>query len=332
MTLVVARTCGSRIAIASDTLLTEHDKPLPFQGGTVKSCMLPGDICVSFANSPVTAEATFRSFVQTYPSGTGFGNVIHFFEQSSKQTGNDYLIAFAKTARLVKIKGGSRQEGGSKTVWIGDHAAFTRFREYEMRRVPHPQEGRAINAAYFADELPKSPASDLFSTMRNVVFDPSINSVGGFVLVISNRDNGFRFSVYCDMLYDWPALQSEDYEFAYADKVALQASGENAEFSVAQISSGFMGLNLVAFYYVKAKKLFFFCGRDHGLPTLCKVFDGVPATEIHEVLNKFLGADLRWLVTITTPRSSGPYRENILATPGSQLSIFVNANTFPKSA
>jgi hypothetical protein len=39
MTLVVARIDGPRVAIASDTLLIEHDKPLPFQSGIVKSCM-----------------------------------------------------------------------------------------------------------------------------------------------------------------------------------------------------------------------------------------------------------------------------------------------------
>ena len=210
------------MAVAADTLLTEHGRPLPFQNGTVKSCMLPGDICVSFANSPVSAEQAFHTFMQTYPQGTGFANVIRFFEQSSDETGNDYLVAFSNPARLVKIAGGKRVNCVSKTLWIGDHAAYARFREYETRRLPRPQKGRAINVAYFADDLPKSPASDLFSTMRNVVFDPSIESAGGFVSVISNWDNGFRFSVFCDMLYDWPLLKPEDYEFAYADKVRLQ--------------------------------------------------------------------------------------------------------------
>jgi hypothetical protein len=331
MTLVVARTDGPRVAIASDTLLTEHDKPLPFQSGTVKSCMLPGDICVSFANSPVTAERAFREFMQQNPRGAGFAEVIAFFERSSEQTGNDYLVAFARPARLVKIVGGKRFSSLSKTAWIGDPAAYTRFREYESRRRARPEQGRALNVAYFADEMTRSPASDLFSAMRNVVSDRSVPSAGGFVSVISNRDSGFRYSVYCDMLYDWPAAQPEDYSFALTDKVRLRTSGENAGFSVAQISPGFMGLNFVAFYYLKAKKLFFFYGQDFGLPNQCEVFQHIPAASIHEVLNNFVQVDVKWLVTVTTPHDSGPYLQDApgVAHPGSQLSFFVNANTFP---
>jgi hypothetical protein len=60
MTLVVGRIVGPRVAIVADTMLTEHDKPLPFQSGVVKSCVLPGDLCVSFSNSPCTAERAFK--------------------------------------------------------------------------------------------------------------------------------------------------------------------------------------------------------------------------------------------------------------------------------
>jgi hypothetical protein len=76
-------------------MLTEHDKPLPFQNGVIKSCMLPGDLCVSFSNSPVTAGRAFSEFARKYPTGTRFADVVAFFEQSSKATGNDYLIAKA---------------------------------------------------------------------------------------------------------------------------------------------------------------------------------------------------------------------------------------------
>jgi hypothetical protein len=132
------------------------------------------------------------------------------------------------------------------------------------------------------------------------------------------------------MLYDWPVAQPEHYSLALTDKLSLQASGENAGFSVAQISPGFMGLNMVAFYYVKARKLFFFYGQDFGLPTQCRVFQDVPATRIHEVLNDFVQIDLRWLVTVTTPHNSGPYRKDTgIPDPGLQIGFYVDANTFP---
>ena len=107
--------------------------------------------------------------------------------------------------------------------------------------------GRAINAVLFMDELKNSPASDLYSSMRNVVADPSVSTVGGFISVISNRENGFRYSVYSDMLFDWPSAEPDTYLFDLNHPISFQATNENENFSVAQISPGYMGLNLPAF-------------------------------------------------------------------------------------
>jgi hypothetical protein len=134
----------------------------------------------------------------------------------------------------VKIAEGKRVESVSKTAWIGDQAAYSRFRAYSARKIHNPQHGRAINAALFADEMTKSPASDLYSAMRNLVIDRTIPTVGGLVPTISNRDNGFRFSVYSDMLYDWPSWEPEEYEFKYDDPVTFQSNNENAGYTVAQ--------------------------------------------------------------------------------------------------
>jgi hypothetical protein len=331
MTLVVGRVDGPRIAVASDTLITEHDRPLALQDGVIKSCMLPGDVCVSFCNSPVSAERAFKEFAARFPRGASFSNVVLFFEQSSRETGNDYLIAFCHPAHLVKITEGKRIESASKTAWIGDQAAYSRFRAYSARKIRQPQQGRAINAALFLDEMTKSPASDLYSAMRNVVLDRTIPTVGGFVPTISNRDNGFRFSVYSDMLYDWPSWEPEEYQFKLEDPVAFQSNDENAGYAVAQISPGYTNLNLVAFYFSKARKLFFFYGKDNGLPNHCEIFQNVPASNIHTALNKFVGADLAWLLTITTPRSStsGLGVTSGIEKPGSQFTFLTEANTFP---
>jgi hypothetical protein len=146
MTLVVARNDNGRIAIAADTLVTEHGKPLPFQKGTLKSCMLPGKVCVSFCNSPDAAELAFRTFCKNYPNGTVFSNVISFFENSSASTGNDYIVGFDSAPKLVKIVNGKRVHSIAKTVWIGDHAAYERFREYESKSRNNIESGRAMNA------------------------------------------------------------------------------------------------------------------------------------------------------------------------------------------
>ena len=63
MTLVVARVSGRRVAVVSDTQLTEHAVRLPIHKGVVKTYMLPGGICASFSNSPELALTDFQRFV-----------------------------------------------------------------------------------------------------------------------------------------------------------------------------------------------------------------------------------------------------------------------------
>jgi hypothetical protein len=340
MSLVVARIKDGRIAIASDTLLTEHDSPLPRQHGTIKSCMLPGDICVSFSNSPDLAEREFKRFSDKYNNGAEFAEVISFFEKSSEDTENDYIIAFFDTPfhfpMIVKIANGKRQHSSLKTLWIGDQEAYAKFREYETKKRQSNEHGRAINAVLFVDEPKNSPASDLYSAMRNLVASGASPCVGGFVSVISSLDNGFRFSVYSDMLFDWPEGKTEEYEFSLDDPITLVASNENAGYSIAQITPLYIGVNLVAFYFVKAKKLFLFYGRDNGLARNCCVFDDIAAENVRLKLNEFVGYDMKWLATIT---SAPDFRYSVgiqtvdgvsKDAKGVRMPFFVNANTFPK--
>jgi hypothetical protein len=106
-----------RIALAADTLLTEHGVALPFTNGVIKSCCLPGYICVSFGGSPELAKVIFKEFVAQFPFGTGFDQTVRFFERSSSSRGNDYIIAFGTNPRLVTVKDGRRSTGLSKTHW-----------------------------------------------------------------------------------------------------------------------------------------------------------------------------------------------------------------------
>ncbi len=335
MTLVVARIVGDRIAIASDTRLSQNDQPLSLQNGTIKSCMLPGEICVSFANSPHLAERAFNEFATQHPNGTGFTETVSYFEKSSADTGNDYIVAFNRTPRLVKIVDGRRMASTAKTQWIGDHAAYERFREYEAKNRPGTNAGRALSTVLFMDELENSPASDLYSSMRHVVADRNVQSVGDFVCVISNRDQGFRYSVYSDMLYNWPSDVSDESELQYSDPIDLGSSGENTGYSTAQISPGYIGLNLVAFYILKARKLFLFHGTPQGLPSKCMVISNLEPIDIDMKLNELLGNDMRWLLTIT---SEPGYQDKTIRRQiaedeiqsGLRLSFFCHANTFPK--
>src|SRR5580704_13765603 len=104
MTLVVARCDKGRIAIAADTRLSEQGSALSLTNGIVKSCCLPGYLCVSFSGSPELAEKAFRQFAESFPSGTNFDTAVSFFESSSASTNNDYILAFGNPPKLVTIR------------------------------------------------------------------------------------------------------------------------------------------------------------------------------------------------------------------------------------
>jgi hypothetical protein len=330
MTLVVARVEKGRVAIAADTMLSEHGTSLPMQRWVLKSMCLPGGICVSFSGSPELASAAFQKFRERYPQGANYALTIAFFEASSAATNNDYIVAFADTAKLATIRDGRRIIGLSKTHWIGDQQAYERFREYEHRRGRQYEQGRAVNAALFADEMTGSPASDLYSVMRNVLLNRDVSSVGGFVTVLSSRDIGFRFSVYSDVLLDWPMELEERGIVQLTDRFNLLASGENDRCSVSQISPGYYNMNAVAFYLLKGRLLVaFYAGQ--GSATTCVSFKNVEPDQIAATLNEKLGFPFNAMCVVMSSRSE-------VSTPilrskpehGLGVSLYCEVNTMPK--
>lgn len=328
MTLVVARAEKGRVAIVADTLVSAHEAKLPMQAWALKSMCLPWGICVSYSGSPELATKTFQSFRENYPHGTNYAATIAFFERSSAHTNNEYIVAF-DSAKLVTIRGGHRIRGLAKTHWIGDKSAYERFREYEYYRGHQYERGRAVNAAVFADEMTGSPASALYSVMRNVVFDGKVPSVGGFVTVLSNRDIGFRFSVYSDVLLDWPTSLDEHGVLQLTDKFDLQASGENDRYSISQISPGYYNMNAVAFYVLKGRLLTIFY-EDEGGATTCVVFRNVEPDRIAAILDEKFGFSFRAMcLVMSAPKEVS--QPTVRAKPeyGLGLSLYCDVNTIP---
>jgi hypothetical protein len=299
MTLVVARKVGARIGIVSDTRLTLHSIPLQPQNGVIKSCMLPGHICVSFNNSPDLAAKEFLQFIVQYPTGTTFAAAIRFFINSSRTTGNDYIVAFSKPPKIVRIRNGEQERSLSNTLWIGDEEAYERFKEYEAKRRNAIEIGRAINSVFFFD-TEGSPTQDLYSTMRNVVSDPLLVSVGGFVTSVVNWDEGFRYSVYSDVLYNWPEGKDETYAPSLSDKINLGASDENEDVSISQISTSYIGLNIVAYYVLRARKVFVFHMKNSPLANGCVVISDVEPEDLDSKLSQLSSTNLNWLIFINS--------------------------------
>jgi hypothetical protein len=330
VTLVVARCEKGRIAIAADTLVWAPGGPLPLTSGVVNSCCLPGYICVSFNNSPDLAANAFAKFADSHPRGANFETTVTFFEVSSGAANNDYIIAFGKSPRLVTIRDGWRRSGLSKTHWIGDKDAYEKFREYEHRKRERYEHGRAVNAALFADEMAGSPASELHGVMRNVVQDRELSTVGGFVTVLSNRDIGFRYSVYSDVLLDWPKDLADGRTLQLTDKFHLSASSENDRFSVSQISSGYYNMNIVAFYLLKGQLLVAFHGVNNGIANRCSVFPRVEPSQISSTLNEKLGFNFGALCIVMSSRE-GVSHHAPMSNPehGISMSLYCEANTMP---
>ena len=152
--------------------------------------------------------------------------------------------------------------------------------------------------------------------------------------VASSRLGGFRYSVYSDMLFNWPEGQGDDYILQYEDQINLGASGENAEFSVAQISTDTIGMNLVAFYLLSGRRLFVFSGHDNGLPVNCRTFADIEPMAIEGVLREITNVEANWYLMITAaPREANNSlpRSDQASNPNHGIGIpfFVHANTFP---
>jgi hypothetical protein len=299
------------------------------QSWVLKSICIPGGACVSYSGSPELAANAFREFKAIYPLGTNYSATIAFFEASSAKTNNDYIVAFAQTAKLVTIREGRRRSGISKTHWIGDKEAYERFREYEYER-HHINVGRAANVTLFADEMDASPASGLYSVMRNVILDRDVPSVGGFATVLSGRGIGFRFSVYSDILLNWPDELVQGQALQYEDKVDLVASGENDRFSLNQISSGYYNLNSVGFYLLKGRLLVVFFETGGGA-TACKAIPNVEPNQISATLDEIFSFPFHAMCLVMSARQE--FSKPILRTSsdfGLGMNLYCEVNTMQK--
>jgi hypothetical protein len=95
-----------------------------------------------------------------------------------------------------------------------------------------------------------------------------------------------------------------------------------------------MGVNLVGFYLVKARKLFFFHGAQNSPADKCQIYSNVEPSKIKHVLTATLGVDLNWLVTVASP---APNRTESQFAPrpadgaqGVDFSFYIHENTLPK--
>lgn len=184
----------------------------------------------------------------------------------------------------------------------------------------------------FADEISESPASNLYSIMRNVALDRDIPSVGGLIAVTSSRDVGFRFSVYSDVLLDWPTELAETDRLALTDRLDLRATGENDRYSVNQIAAAYYNLNAVAFYLLKGRLLVAFHEVEDGRIT-CRTSRNVEPDQIANVLDEKLRFSFNAMCLVMSAREG--FSESVQRTNpdhGLGISLYCEVNTMQKTS
>lgn len=334
MTLVVARTKGQRVSLVADTLILENGSPLPLANGMVKTCSFPSGVCVGFAGSPELARLDLWRFSKLHPQGVAFGDAVSYFEESSRRTENEYLLAFADTAKIAKIAKGKRQPAISTTQWIGDKDAYEAFREHEAKARRSPEHPHAFSAVAVWNEPDASPTSDLYSTMRRVVYDGSVRSVGGLVTAISNIDGGFRPPSITDVLYNWPATLPPDDQLNYELKVGLTVDGENVGQSSNLFGTPYKGLNLYGFYFLAGRLVLVFYPTTTLLADKLLILRNVEPNDIATELQKHFDADLGWQILIASAENASSdslQTDHSRSNDGMRFSFQVHCNTFPPS-
>ena len=165
--------------------------------------------------------------------------------------------------------------------------------------------------------------------MRNVLQDRDVPTVGGLVTVLSNRDIGFRFSVYSDVLLDWPTELGENQPLKLTEKFDLRASGENDHYSISQISPGYYNMNAVAFYVLKGRLLIVFCETDEGGST-CVTFKDVEPNQISTKLDEKIGFPFRAMCLVMSAREEySPPLNSVQPEYGLGMNLFCEINTMP---
>jgi hypothetical protein len=290
MTFVLCRILGPRIFILADTRVTKGNSPLPKAEGVIKTCFLSPDICVSFSQSPDSASDDIRKLASELPDSMSYRNVIDFFERSSAQTNNDYLVAFARTGRVAKIQGGIANKVLGSNAWIGDHEAFHRFRDYENGRA-RGQKSRFWDTMFFGTSPDASMDSERFARLLGfyeaTIVDTDIESTGDFFTVTTNVHGIFKLMMISRLYFDGPSQILDS-----RGNHVMTATGENLEYRFSSLAPKVAGTNAAGFYYPNAKMGYvFYSSCPIGVANRCKIYRDCSIDELIASCKKDIGVE-----------------------------------------
>ncbi|UWU89366.1 hypothetical protein [Bradyrhizobium sp. CB1015] len=266
MTLVVSRTIGPQLIILADTRVTEHHVRLPRDRGVIKTTLLSPQASISFSNSPELAARDIRAFRDQYQSDFTFREAVDFFEISSRNTDNQYFLAFLAPLRAVKIVAGKAEKSIGQQSWLGDFEAYHRFREYQTneRLGPDLWEATTWSHQLIPRERRRS-FSKLLSSFVQTLRDADIDSAGDFYSVMASVGSEFRYVDLASFFFD-----SDPH-----GNPITPTSGESLDYKFSVVTPMETGTNACAFYYPHANQGYLFYSPEAALVAdQCAIYDG----------------------------------------------------------
>jgi hypothetical protein len=251
MTLAVCKIRGPNVFIFSDTRIDKQGLRLPPHQGVLKTTLLSPTAAISFCNSPELAIRDIREFGDQYRGTFTYREALNFFEHSSNETNNDYLLVLMNPLRVVKIARGNGKRV-SHQDWIGDYPAFCRFREYQTRSRPGADLWQMNVWENLNDKADDKTFSDVLALFQETLADPEISTAGDFYTIVTNVGSELKFIFlmhsYFDGLGPYPVNPT---------------SGENFDYRFSIIAPTNTGTNACAFYYPHSKHGYLFHSKSN---------------------------------------------------------------------
>lgn len=196
MSLVVGKQTEHGIYIVSDSKITrDFERINPLLNGISKVFFLDNERCVAFVGHVERAIETAARLT----SRDSTKLVIDLLQSASIQGDVSFLVAcLAPERKLMFIRRGSTlvtTEG-----WIGDHAAYSLYREFsDGQRDPFQIYDVTLGALRLPENVPESDCGiygSMYTSMAAAIGSGESESIGGFVVPVLSEQNQFRFGCY----------------------------------------------------------------------------------------------------------------------------------------
>lgn len=203
MSLIIAKkiATSNTFIIMGDTKLTdvvkkttEHPKD-----GVIKSIIINSQLCISYAGEVYFAtEALMEIGIGTQHKNCII-DILKKYNHKSQQS-TDFICCFGNPYfELIQIKDGKANIVDN--CWIGSYNGFKLYQSFfinhkSTNNISADTSIRIVELLNDFDEEENKLYSDMFNCMSEVINDPSIEEVGGFIVPIAYHNTSFEYKSY----------------------------------------------------------------------------------------------------------------------------------------